>query len=432
MRLVVDVEAGSVAIGSKKLQRQWVDLYAVLARARPSFVGPEAIARVGFWRTKRLASVGKEISRHLAWLKQNGLGDVLEDHGRTRAWRLRIAPALIQLRPTPDTVQAWIDHRSEGATSWASWAEALERLVEASLALQHGEAEAALEQLQPEELFACDPALEAWAALVRGRAAAQHSEIALLKRLHREWFSRSDAVGRTVGARLRAVVEFEERLRDPAGALARLKKLAAALEQRDDVGALGVVLNVMGLLARRADDARSGWSYHLRSAPLFGISGDFSSLEGSLFNLAKARHMLLEQSHRPPDEAVFQLLELSHRICRRMGVGGASAQSEIFGARCAFEIGDLPRMRAYMAEADAMVKRIESTFDQACFLLLRAEIEHRHPTGATDPLHDLRTAERLFLKAGDKVSAAHARRLRTLWSSGRSLSAPPPSPGPAG
>jgi hypothetical protein len=431
MRLVVDVEAGSVAIGPKRLHRQWVDLYAVLARARPSFVGPEAIARVGFWRTKRLASVGKEISRHLAWLKQNGLGNVLEDHGRTRAWRLCVAPALVRLRPTPDTVQAWIDRRSEGAASWESWAEALERLVEASLALQHGEAEAALEQLQPEELFSCDPALEAWAALLRGRAAAQHDEIALLKRLCRGWFSRSDAVGRTVGARLRALVELGERFHDSAAALRRLKKLAAALEQRDDVGALGSVLNVMGLLARRADDARSGWSYHLRSAPLFGISGDFPSLEGSLFNLAKARHMLLEQSQRPPDKAVLQLVELSRRICRRMGVGGASAQSEIFGARCAFEMGDIPLARAYMAEADALVKRIESTFDQACFLLLRAEIEHQHPTGATDPLRDLRAAERLFLKAGDKTSAAHARRLRTLWSRSRPLSAQPPSPAPA-
>lgn len=418
MQLVLDVEGGSVAIGPKKLQRQWVDLYAVLARARPSFVGSEAVARVGFWRTKRLASVGKEISRHLTWLKQNGLDGVLEDHGRTRAWRLHLAPALVQLRPTPEAVNAWIDRRSEGTATSESWTDALERLVEASLALQRGEAEAALEQLQPDELFAYDPALEAWATLLRGRAAAQHDEIALLKRLCREWFSRSDTIGRTVGARLRALMEYEQRFHDPASALARLKKLAAALELRDDVGALGTVLNVMGLLARRADDARNAWSYHLRSAPLFGISGDFTSLDGALFNLAKTRHTLLEHDGRPPDEAVLQLVELSRRICRRAGVGGASAQSEIFAARCTFEMGDLPRMRAYMAEADALVKRIESTFDQACFLLLRAEIEHRHPTGATDPLRDLRSAERLFRKAGDKVSVAQARRLRALWSGG--------------
>jgi hypothetical protein len=410
--LIIDVEAEAVRLGSVQRRGQWVDFYAALACTPTprTYVSAEAIARVGLWRHKAPASVGKEIARHLAWLKQKRLQRLVMSHGRTKAWQLGIAPELVQFRPSKDAVTAWLNSRSGGDATWDAWADGLPRLVESTLALLDGDAEGALKQLDSPSLSG-DPALEAWAALLHGRAAYQHDDSALLDRLHQHWFNRTGALGRTVAARLRALMGLKRRFDNPAKELASLGRLAADLELRDDVSALGSVLNVMGLLARRTDDPRSGLAHHLRAAALLGIAGDYPSLEGAIFNLAKSRRTLLENEGRPPDEANLQFVELSRRLCKRLGLSD-SAQSEIEGARCAFEMGNLPLARSYLKEAEVIVKRIEPTFDQACFLLLRAELEHHQPTGTSDPIRDLRAAERLFKKAGDKRSAADARRLR--------------------
>ncbi|WP_437755401.1 hypothetical protein [Sorangium sp. So ce1389] len=431
--LLVDVDAGHVQLGPATLREQWVDFYALLALVRldrssssgssgssdsseGAFLSAEELGRVGPWRHKAAASVGKEVARHLAWLERQGLAQVVSSKGRTKSWRLALSPASVRLRPDRASVEGWIRGRASQGAAEETWIDDLQRLAEATAALQQGQAESVVDRLQQPLSYRGEPALEAWAALLSGRAAFQHDDHALLVDLYESWLRRPDAVGRTVGARLRALVAYKNRFDDPAGALASLRKLAADLELGGDVSALASVLNIAGLLATRTGEPRAGVVHHLRAAALFGIVGDYPSLQGALFNLANCRRQVLQKAGQPPDETVFTLVELCRLICRRFGVGADSAQAEIAAARWSFEAGDWPRARHYLAEAEALVRRIESVFDQACFLLLRAEMEHEQSTGASDPLRDLHTAERLFRDVQDERSASQAQRLIKAFS----------------
>ncbi|MFY0538886.1 hypothetical protein [Nannocystis pusilla] len=335
----------------------------------------------------------------------------MSNRGRTKAWRLDVTPECVCLRPGRTDVVAWISGRTSRVVGEETWVDDLARLVAATAALQQGQAELALAQAERPTTYSGEPALEAWSALLAGRSALQHDDEDRLFAVCEAWLRRADAVGKTVSSRLRALLAYKNRFTDTAGALASLRRLAADLELGGDVSALASVLNITGLLAMRMGDTRASAEYHLRAAALFGIVGDYPSLQGALFNLANCRRRAQLQEGRPPDETVFTLVELCLQVCRVFGVGADSAQAEIFAARCAFEMGDITRSRRYMADAEAIVKRIEASFDQASFLLLRAELELTHPLGEHDPVRDLQTAERLFLDVDDESSAAEARRV---------------------
>lgn len=415
--LLIDIESGFIQLGTAALHDQWVDFYALLALARldwedeRAYVSADELARIGPWRHKAAASVGKEVARHLTWLERQGLAHALSSRGRTKAWRLELPSESLRLQPSRAHVASWVAGRRSQAATQEHWIDDLERLVSATVALQQGQAETALEQAEAPVAFSGEPALAAWSALLTGRAALQHEDQEKLLDRYETWLHRSDAVGRSVGSRLRALIAYKNRFADTAGALSSLRRLSADLELGGDVSALASVLNITGLLAMRMGDPRAAAGHHLRAAALFGIVGDYPSLQGALFNLANSRRRAQLQEQRPPDEAVFKLVELCRLVCKRFGVGADSAQAEIFAARSAFEMGDLPRARQYLADAEVIIKRIEASFDQACFLLLRAELEHAHPLGEHDPARDLQTAERLFLDVEDERSAAEARRL---------------------
>lgn len=419
MELSIDVDAERVRLGETDLHGQWVDFYAVLALARTeaadplAFASAEALSRVGPWRHKAAASVGKEVARHLKQLARSGLDRAIACHGRTRAWRLEIAPQDIRFAPDREAVRAWVHARSLGAHQQDGWTGDVRMLVEATATLQHGEAEAAMELLGglSKAPGRAEPALEAWSALLRGRAAFLHEDEddELLSKLHEAWGGRTDAAGRAVGARLRTFLAIRHRFEDPETTLASLTKLAADLEIRGDIGSLGAVENVLGLLVRRVGDPASGAAHHLRAVALFGIAGDYPLMQAALYNLALCRRESLGQAGQPPDEAVLELVELCRLVCARFGVGSDSALAEISGAQWSLEMGDVERARRYLDAAEVLIKRVESTYDQACFLEARAQLELAAPTGGSNPARDLRAAELLFLQAGDQEAATKVR-----------------------
>jgi hypothetical protein len=282
------------------------------------------------------------------------------------------------------------------------------------VAIQGGDADGALRWLDrlPETLDDVEPALEAWSVSLRARAAAQFydEDDEVLSQLDERWSDRTDAPARAVSARIRALMALRYRFETPAATLASLGKVAAELERRGDIGSLGAVMNVMGLLARRMGDPDSGAANHLRAVALAGISGDYPSLQATLYNLALCRRAILARRGKPPDHAVFTLVDLCQRVCARFGVGGDSALAEISGAEWALEAGDLARARRYLDQAEALVRGLDATYDQACFLEIRADVERADPRGQADPSHDLRTAEALFSKVGDEAAAARVRK----------------------
>lgn len=423
--LTIDVETSVVRLGSAELHNQWIDFYALLAMAgtgsadAQAYLSAEELGRVGPWRHKASPSVGKEVARHLAWLERRGLGGALSNCGRTKAWRLELPAHSLHFKPGRAEVAAWLAERSSQVTTQETWIDDLERLVCATGELQRGNAEEVLSQAERPLAYAGEPALAAWSALLVGRAAYQHGDQERLVEQHERWFRRTDAVGRTVGARLRALMAYKNRYQDTEGALASLRKLAADLELAGDVGALAAVLNTTGILVMRIGDARAGAALHLRAAALSGIVGDYPSLQAALFNLANACRRARLHEQLPPDESVFRVVELCLSICERFRVGADSAQAEVSAARWALEMGDIPRARRYLARAEVIVTTSESTFDQAHYLMMRAEIEHADPTGAHDIHRDLQTAERLFREVQDERSAAEARDLRRRFRAGR-------------
>ncbi|WP_438002923.1 hypothetical protein WME89_28830 [Sorangium sp. So ce321] len=277
--------------------------------------------------------------------------------------------------------------------------------------LYEGKFDQVLSHLEQPVDASMEPAVEAWAALIRGRAAYHGKEDALLSALHEAWARRADGPGRTVGARLRALVSAANRFDKPEAELRALSRLAAELELRGDTAALGSVLNVMGLLARRAGDTSGAMTYHLRAVVLLGVCGDYPSLEGALMNLANCRRESLQKNNQPIDEVVFMLVELARLVCSRLGVGINSAQTEVAAAQWALEAGDGQRARYYLREAKTIVERIDNILDQACFHFARARIELAFPDGGSDPLRDLRTAARLFEEAGDRMALDETKRL---------------------
>jgi hypothetical protein len=414
MTLVVDVETGRVIVGSTELHNQWVDFYAALAvslldaASEQQFVGVDEISRIGPWQHKKPDSVGKEIARHLAKPVVAGL---LEHRGKTKAWRLSLPAAHVRLLPDKDSVRAWVDSRSLRPASDHGWIEDLQRLVTGTIALQEGRAEEVLRDLEAPLSDGAEPPVRAWAALLRGRAAFQYDDTDVLERLHDDWFKRADGAGRTVGAKLRAIIAFRDRFHDASDALQTLSRLAAELEMRGDTAALGSVLNVMGVLLRRAGDPNAAMMHHLRAVALLGISGDYPSLEGTLFNLANCRREVLGQEGLPPDDTVFSLLEVGRAIYKRFTVGQDSAQSEVAGAQWALEAKDPEKARHYLREAEIIVDKSDNDFDQACFHYARARIEQAFPDGTSDPIKDLRIAERKFEALGDTTALADTRRM---------------------
>jgi hypothetical protein len=430
MLVLVDVKAGVVQIGSKSLSGQWVDLYALLALAAVdgSAAGPhvtaEALARTGPWRHKAIPSVGKEVARHLAWLSRNGLEGVLGSYGRTRSWRLRLEPESIRFVPDREGVQAWVLARTQTITCDKGWLDGLRALIDATAELSRGRAEQVLDILgaadaTPERLGSSEPALRAWGALLTGRALAQADEDDALHVLIEEWSARADAASRAVSARLRAVAAFRHRFSDPSATMASLVKLAAELELCGEIGSLAVIVNVMGLLARRAGQPEVGMAHHLRAAALSGIVGDYPQLQGAVFNMSICLREILRREGRPPDKQILALVDMTRFICAKFGVGGDSAQAETAGAEWSVEMGDAARARTYLAEAEGLIKTLESTFDQAYFLEVRAAVELFDPTGESDPAQDLRASARLYEDARDNASAARVARAhrRLQWRS---------------
>ncbi len=411
-------------LGGVELTGQWVDFYAMLAVNRTSergaeeLVPAEAVARIGPWRHKAAKSVGKEVARHLDDLSDRGLDGIVQFQRRTKAWRLNTANESLVFVPDRATVESWVQARLLVREREDGWVDCIRALVDASIALQHGKAEEVLCRLEElsEKLRDAEPELSAWCALLSGKAADQHDdeEETLLNELHDRWRRRADSLGKAVSVRLRAILARRHRFEDPAATLASLTKLAGELEGAGDLGGLGAVLNVAGLLARRTGDPNGATAHHLRAAALFGIVGDYASLQAAVFNLAICRRAASAVRGEPPDENVLALVDTNKRITACFGVGSDSAQAEIAGAAWAQEMGDSGRARQFLQEAEALLHTIESTYDQAFFFETRARIEMEMATGDSEPACDLDKAEKLYLDAGD---AASSKRVRDMASS---------------
>jgi hypothetical protein len=331
-----------------------------------------------------------------------------EKYWRTRCWRLKIQPEDIEFVPDRDVVVGWLETRLPKLEQVDAWVEELEALVSAQIALQRGQAEVARD-LTRTHAFGTHPEFEAWLGLLDARAtdiyiSPQENDLALDVLLD-QWSERTDVLGRSIAARIAARVALRRRFSEPDVQLSWLSKIAADLEHSGDIGALAVVLNVQGILLTRSGLPERACYYHCRAAALFGIVGDYNSLQGTLFNLANCRVKALAKTGENPDARSFDLLELSKKVCQTFNVGQDSVQTEISGCHWCVDAGDYEGARVFLESGKVVVDALDSEFDQACYLLARGRLTLIDP-GRGDPTHDLQASRRLFVKVGDHATLA--------------------------
>jgi len=412
----IDVTREEVVIrgpsGTRTLRGQWVSFYALLALRADGeddtrLLTVDELRGFDRWAHKARSSVGKEVARHLANLRAAGFGDMVEHRGKTRQWCLATLPSLV---PNRTTVARWLDgHRAPPPIPSVG---PLGRLVEATLALQAGRTEEAMALAESVVAEGANDA--AWRAVVAGRAAQRTDEGERIPELLAEIDGQSGAAMRAARARLEALAIYDQRFIDPARQLPALRRLAGQLENDGDIGSLAAVLNVMGLLARRANRPEEGVSHLRRACSLFGLCGDMSSLQAALFNLALCRVEVLGTGGCDPDDEAMALIDMCLAVCASFGVGRDSAQAEITGCRWALRRGEIERARRYLDDAESIIRVLPSSFEQACFLRARAELALVTSDDAIDPLHALRTAARLFAEAGDATMAKRVERQLAL------------------
>jgi hypothetical protein len=418
--MLIRVDPPSVRVEHLTFHEQWVEFYSLLALSGGRAVTGESLARVGVWRHKKPESVGKEVARHLQLLQREGLTEIIESQAKTRQWSLALPRQAVKLCPDEGTVTAWLATRTAAKDPGEDWYHELDALLRALILVQRGDAvraRAALEAVAP---GASDPGLLALRALVEGRAAYladEEEDDEELFRLTGEWGSRADAASRAVAARLHSFVAMKHRFSDPAATRDALTKRISDLEHRGDIGSLGVLLNVLGLLERRVGDEQAAIACLSRAAPLLAISGNFHLLQAVLYNLALSRKTWLADEGRPVDEASVRTLESCLFVCANARIGDDSALAETTAAEWKLLRGDPEAARRYLGLARPLVVSTEATYDLAYFHEVEALVV-AHEGG--DPGPDLRIARKIYEEVGDLTAVERVRkRLRELRRGGR-------------
>jgi hypothetical protein len=422
--VVLDLQANEVRIGGAVLGEQWAELYAVLvdmAARSVEWVVADDLRGLGRWAYKTPVSIGKEVRRHVQDLVRRGARRVIESppRGGTRRWRLAV-PHAVKVRPGVGHLRGWIDRRRTVAAPRGMDVGFAGGLVRSSVSFQRGHMQEALDELRASAPQGTSSAWDAWHAHLLARVQARLLDATdddaweAVLAARDAWRLAGNALGKAMEARLSAILAYAQRFEDSAAALTALGRLAASLEQGGDLASLGLVTNMLGLLAQRHVSAapageaslellRAARAHFERAAGLFGLIGDAWALQAALFNAAHALCHELELQGRPPNDTVFSLLDLSLEVCERFHVGDDSLQAESSGADWAWAAGRNDLARRYCERALEHAD-IDNTFEQAILARIlgrRAMFEGRLP----EARQRLKTARRLFEEVGDRAFA---------------------------
>lgn len=402
--LVIDVEAEQVRGAGYSAAGQWVVFWTALALDHEDGTPMTAagLHRYHPWAEKSAASVGKEVSRHIG---RTAARSWLASAQRTKAWALSDAEPAPVLSPSREAARRWLEARRADAPT----GDTLGALVDATIAFHDGRMSDVLTLLPS---AGARELLAPWSDSLRARAAAKLGDDEEPDALLARWRERQDgsAATRAVVARLTAAAVFRDRTFTKAEAAARLRKLSRHLDEQGDIATLGVVLNVLGVVERRAGEPAAAAQSHRRAAAYLGLVGDLYALQGALFNLALALEAAAESDGRArPDEAVAAL-HACVALCDRFDVARDSAQAEVTAAKWAVEDGRRDDATRWLSKAEALVTHIESELEWAFFHYVRGLAVSRWPEGGLDAAGEFRRAERLYADGGDVDGVARVRR----------------------
>lgn len=398
----------SVRIGSLHMRDQWVELYALLVMQEMDEPGVpvtvERVHRLAGWSLKKQDSVGKEIARHLATLRDQSLDHVVLAPSKTRAWRLGIPLSDVRPSPSRSALREWLSSRMLPQSGTAAWGIELTRLVQAMIALRKGRADEAGGLLRPAPNDVRDGSLMGLRALLAGRILyieEDPGELDELDAMIVRWEKHTGAAARAVAARLRSFQVMRGRYADAASTRATLTKLAADLDLSGDAGSLGVILNVLGILERRSGDPARGFEHLCRAAALHAITGDHQNLQAALYNAAIARKSELKRLGEPPDDLSLSLLELCLIVCQEMHVGEDSALAELTRADWLLDRHALGEVEPLLRRAEHILQTIESSYDQAFFLQVRGRFLFEKGASMREVVRDMNASARIYGEVGD-------------------------------
>jgi hypothetical protein len=413
-----------VLLGDLKKSGQWVEFYTLLAVNRTAsstaheYTTREVVRGLACWHHNKTAkSSGHEISRHIDEIARKTGANFIgyREKYKTKAWRLELDPRDIEFIPGRAVVEQWLRSRQVGRRPEHEWIDELRRLVDAQLELMQGVCDHAIDGLSKQDEY-YRPEFDAWAAALVMRAvdllkdAAEDSTA--LDHFAQKWDQARDPAGMSVAARIHARIGLRNRFQSLTVQRERLSKLASTLEARGDISALAVVLNVLGLLTRRNGDPQEAIVHHARAVALFGICGDFNSMQAAVFNLALCHDDMFRNHGTAPSPHSIELVKMCIDICAGLGVGRDSMQAELMGCQWSLELGDLKQAREFLDGATILQsKGIDSTYEQAMYLSTRARLDHMDPNVSRDVTADLRAARKMFHKVGDQASAREMNQL---------------------
>ncbi len=433
MTLTIDLESGLVTIGGARGARwrptttQWVEFYAALAAARltgmkDGWVTANTLRELRGWRSKRFASIGKVVARHLQTLKARHGLQVVESRQVTARWRLNLRERDIVVLPDVELLPAWLDARRDGALPQAlstTWVAASTRAL---LALHLGHNDEAYRNARAAlDASGFDERCTRIAAFILARVAATKGDLALARdevervladrlglaaRTERELWG-TDPLGRHMRLRLAALAAIES---DAASASAQIGHLHSRLESArggaDKVG-LAVLHNVIGLLYLR-QKRHAEAEHHLAEAITLALTAsDLFTLGGAIFNLGRSL-MLQARDGRPgAADGAEALLTLCVEIDRDLGIGRNSAQAEILLARLLITKADFEAAEPVLRQAAGIVDRNGSHYDAACLLTARAMLAcARTVAGELPPARGRKAATRLLEEAAARFASA--------------------------
>jgi tetratricopeptide (TPR) repeat protein len=430
MRLLVDVSAEVVVFeldSGKKFDfyGQWVEFYSLLALlefdALPTqdFLTAEDLFRVGRWAKPSFSSVGGEVARHLQELQEDGLNSAFRPSRKTKKWRLALARDQITLTPDMEAVKKWLYLKGWQATqngpaaidqATVNW---ITSITLALFALQKGDIDDALDLATAASNASDNPVLHYISnlALLRclQRRGASESEVEEIEHVYAKISSWNEGfLSNSVRARAEAVRALSTRFDDADAELKKLVKLATQLHNTGDVGALGVIYNVMGILAKRKEDLRLAERYFRMAIPLLALSNDLPGLQAANVNLAQTLYLEYKLSKSVETaSSIDALYESEYRIATEYGFGRDSGQAEITAARFALQQLDLEKAKRFLDLAEKICSASERdqgplAWTKARYLLAVAASRGKNWLDSThEALKFLNVARRIYAEAGE-------------------------------
>jgi hypothetical protein len=372
---------------------RWVDLFALLyIKAQPGahrgLLFASELHTVGFWSAIKEASVGKQVTRFLAKLKGAGLDGLIESRGKdTESWQLGSA-VIVQCALDPSEVAQHLESRGWAGSSLPSFvsltdfAQWVATATRALMDLQAGEVERAQETAAALAVATKDPLLSKIARLLAIRAIQRAGTTRDKGDVDLGEFDHLAAWGVGPVARglhARAVAMQRYWSRPPYGdQIDEIARLAVAAEASGDLGAAASLHGTLAVLNRRDGNLRASEAALRRAIPLFIANGDVLNLQGSVFNLGHLIERLVRRDGSLDYDLALSMLDLDRDMRRQFRLGIDSAQGEILMALIRAERDPLDAAAdELLKQAEEIIGRNQSAFDEACWHRAHAKLLHR-------------------------------------------------------